>query len=91
MKKVLFVLVFWFVVLAGIGIGMSGGGLDYEEVSVIGINHGDTLWDIAAEVNDGSYDVNAVVYEIRQLNGMEDEVLVRPGQELKVPVLKGGE
>ena len=91
MKRILFVLVVWFVVLAGIGIGMSGGGLDYDEVRVVEINHGDNLWDIASNVNDGSYNVNAVVYEIRQLNGMEDEVLVRPGDELKVPVLKGGE
>ena len=47
------------------------------------VTAGDTLWSIAAEVA-GSGDVRAVLYEIKQTNGLTSGGLV-PGQRLTLP------
>lgn len=49
------------------------------------VTAGDTLWSIAAEVA-GSGDVRAVLYEIKQANGLTSGALV-PGQVLTLPAL----
>lgn len=50
------------------------------------VQSGDTLWQIAATEYDGSLDLRAVVYEIRQANDL-DGALVQPGQELTLPYI----
>ena len=88
-KKVLAVLLVWFVLLTGVGV-LSGDGLVYEDTDIVTVGSGDTVWDIATSINDGSYNTQELVYEIRQLNELESVVL-SIGQEIKVPILKGGE
>ncbi len=90
MRRSLFIVVFWCVVLGCIGIALMGGGLEYDETDVVVIRHSDTLWGVASDVAGNTHNVNAVVYEIRELNDMDD-VSVRRGDEIKVPVLEGGE
>lgn len=53
------------------------------DVEVVTVAPGDTLWDIAAGVDDG--DVPSMVAEIRDLNALDSSV-VYAGQELRVPL-----
>ncbi len=53
----------------------------YKEII---IHPGDTLWDIAIEHFDGSYDVRKVIYDIKKLNDMSSSEL-SVGQIVKLP------
>lgn len=61
----------------------SGTGSVPESTTVVRVQPGQTLWEIAAESAPGS-DIEAVVSRIRELNGL-GEVALRPGQPLTVP------
>ena len=54
----------------------------YQTVEVI---DGDTLWDIADMYMPDDMDRREAVYELSQINNLEDTQL-EPGQEIKVPV-----
>lgn len=69
-----------------VGVGMltnSGAGSVPEETSVVRVQPGETLWDVAERVAPGS-DVGAVVARIQEINGLDGTL--RPGQALTVPV-----
>jgi len=61
----------------------SGTGSVPESTTVVRVQPGQTLWEIAEESAPGS-DTDAVVSRIRELNGL-GEVALRPGQPLTVP------
>lgn len=72
-----------FVVLGGASVATRDAGTP-EQVRVIEVEQGQTLWGIASEAS-GSGDVREMVYRIRELNSLPDSSLVE-GQELAVPV-----
>jgi len=45
---------------------------------------GDTLWDIAVEISDGTIDIRRLVFEIKKINGLNDSNLYL-GQVIKLP------
>lgn len=48
------------------------------------VAQGDTVWDIAIRTMPDKYDVRKMVYEIIELNHMED-VEIHPGNLIKIP------
>lgn len=54
--------------------------------AVIQVRPGDTVWKIAAEHSAASQDVRDVVAAIRQINKLDHNGRIYPGQMLKVPV-----
>ena len=73
-------------VIAGIGISEA-----YEPTKTIqlSVGNGDTLWQIASEVNSEYYqdkkDPRELVYEISSYNNLSS-AMIYPGQELTIPL-----
>jgi hypothetical protein len=69
--------------IAGLNIVDSADDDNYrfETVTVVA---GDTLWSIADTYTDG-HDLRQVVYDIREINRLDDSV-IRSGDQLKIPV-----
>ncbi|MFW6015354.1 MAG: cell division suppressor protein YneA [bacterium] len=61
-------------------------GIVYKNTIEISVEANDTLWQIASNINDGSYDNRMIVNQIRKMNNMDTAVL-RPGQKLVVPLI----
>ena len=53
----------------------------YTEIIVM---YGDTLWDIAVEISDGSIHIRKMIFEIKKINNMETSDL-HIGQLVKIP------
>ena len=51
------------------------------------VQNGDTLWQIAASEYEDGLDTRAVVYAIREANGLDDAVL-QPGEVLTLPYVE---
>ena len=47
---------------------------------------GDSVWSIAAKMADPKEDVRELVYIIREINQLDKNAQVQPGQVLKIPV-----
>ena len=47
------------------------------------VSTGDTLWSIASEHKKSGQDVREYIYELRQLNNLDD-CIIYPGQVLKI-------
>ena len=87
MQKIIAIVLIWFLFLGFIGLVLSNNGLEFTDTHTIKVGNGDTLWDIATNINDGSYNNNQLVYVLRDINDL-DSALLRVGQELEVPVLE---
>ncbi|WP_410647037.1 LysM peptidoglycan-binding domain-containing protein [Amycolatopsis sp. cmx-4-54] len=73
-------------VVTGLGLFLAGvpGAAVPERTTTVSVSAGETLSDLAARFAPGS-DTGAVVAKIKELNSLEDAVLV-PGLPLTVPV-----
>ncbi len=73
-------------IVTGLGLFMAGipGAAVPERTTTVSVSSGETLVDLAARFAPGS-DTGAVVARIKELNSLEDAVLV-PGLPLTVPV-----
>ncbi|MBE1578632.1 LysM peptidoglycan-binding domain-containing protein [Amycolatopsis roodepoortensis] len=73
-------------VVTGLGLFLAGvpGAAVPERTTTVSVSAGDTLTELAARFAPGS-DTGAVVAKIKELNSLEDAVLV-PGLPLTVPV-----
>ena len=60
--------------------------LVYETTIPISVQENDTLWEIALEVNNGSYDNRLLVDKIKEMNNL-DSAVIKPGQKLIVPLI----
>lgn len=49
------------------------------------IKQGDTIWSIAIENMPKNYDVRKMVYDIKQLNNIDD-AQIQPGDLIKIPI-----
>lgn len=75
-----------FLVVLALGLVFAGGSVatrDKEATETIVVAPGDTLWDIASDLTDGS-DVRAMMAHIQDLNSL-DGVDLAAGQPLRVP------
>ncbi len=57
--------------------------ISYTEYTV---KDGDTLWDIASNMNNGGMDIREIVFDINQLNEYDANNVLRAGETIKVPV-----
>ena len=71
------------------GVVFKNNELRYNETTEVSIQQGDTLWSIAIEVNNGRYNNQKVVWEIKKLNNLDGgRTHITPGQSIKIPVLE---
>ena len=55
-----------------------------DEGDVVCVTYGDTLWSIAAEYNDGTYDTRKIVNDIISFNDL-DSSFITIGQAIEIP------
>ena len=75
-----------FLVVLALGLVFAGGSVatrEKEATETIVVGPGDTLWDLASDLTDGS-DVRAMMAHIQDLNSL-DGVDLAIGQHLRVP------
>lgn len=89
-KNLIVLIILWLLALAVIGFAFNGTSPSYEGTVTIEVSQGDTLWDIATVINDGSYNNNYLIQEIRNLNEV-DCLFITAGTKLEVPAIKGGD
>lgn len=54
------------------------------ETTVHEVADNETLWDIAADVTDNEHDIRRTVYSLQQLNGLDNNCTLQPGQKIKI-------
>ncbi len=83
MKKAIIILVAA-ILLCGwhVNADTVNGEKTYEWVTV---QENDTLWDIAAQKVDDRVDIRKYIYEVQQLNHIDEPGTLTPGKRLKLP------
>ena len=87
MKKIILLCLFISAILFcgwGVRASVMAGETLYETVTV---EAHDTLWDIAAKKVDDTVDIREYMYEVKELNHLQDAGALHPGQKLKLPVV----
>ena len=87
MKKIILLCLFISAILFcgwGVCASMVPGETLYETVTV---EANDTLWDIVANKVDDTMDIREYIYEVKELNHLQDAGSLSPGQKLKLPVI----
>jgi hypothetical protein len=84
----------WLLLVAGLaflvvlGIGLAAGGQDTASVPartvLVQVHQGESLWGVAQRMAPSS-SATAVVTKIKQLNGLDDDSVLFPGELLQVP------
>ena len=89
MKKTVVVMLVMVVVFSISGLVFETNELKYNETTEVSTQQGDTLWSIAIGVNNGRYNNQKVVWEIKKLNNLDGgRTHITPGQSIKIPVLE---
>ncbi|WP_373665544.1 LysM domain-containing protein [Sporomusa silvacetica] len=65
---------------------MSRAFVDNTTYETVYVKPGDTVWQIAAKYTTDKDDVRELIYEIRQINKLDNNARVYPGQVLKMLV-----
>jgi len=90
MREVIVIVLTIGLMLGVVGLAINVvGGIEYEDTIEITVEDGDTLWSIASKINNGRYNMNELIYEIKDINNIDANINI--GDVIKVPVLKGGE
>jgi len=87
LRFAVFLLLVFLAVWAGVKVANATVESDVFDGRAYEVQRGDTLWQIAVEQYDAGLDPRAVVYAIREANGL-DGALLQPGQELTLPYLE---
>lgn len=53
---------------------------------IVYVNKGDTIWSIAAKHAGPGDDIREIVMAIKQLNNLPADVMIHPGQTVKIPL-----
>lgn len=69
----------------GTGVDASGQVAD-GAYQVVHVSRGDTLWSIASKHAGKNEDVRNLIVAIKKLNNLGNDVVIHPGQALKVPL-----
>ncbi|MBC8015970.1 MAG: LysM peptidoglycan-binding domain-containing protein [Sporomusaceae bacterium] len=64
----------------------SNAYLDAGTYATVSVKSGDTVWGIAAKYVTSKDDIRDLSHAIKQLNGLNNNTQIFPGQVLKVPV-----
>ncbi|MBQ1407593.1 MAG: LysM peptidoglycan-binding domain-containing protein [Eubacterium sp.] len=83
-----FMLIVMFVIMTLLGAALPGLAVDASKVTykTVEVEYGDTLWAIAGKYKPDGRDVRSFVYEIKDINGLDDSGIYA-GQKLLVPVV----
>jgi LysM repeat protein len=65
---------------------ISRASVENEQIAVVTVEKGDTIWHIAAKHSSDSEDVREKVAAIRKLNNLDKMLIIYAGQQIKVPV-----
>ncbi len=87
LRFAVFLLLVFVAVWAGVRVANATVESDAFEGRSYEVQSGDTLWQIAADEYGEQRDLRAVVYAIREANGL-DGALLQPGQVLTLPYLR---
>lgn len=87
MKELLKILTFSMAILLGLNLNTPTKTLNTEQYTLHSIQHGDSLWTIAAEITPDEIDVRDTIAEIRKLNEIKDITALVPGTQIKVPTI----
>ena len=70
----------------GIGyyVGSHHDQQEVVEVTTYEVAENETIWDIAKTVTDNEHDVRRTVYSLQQLNGLDNNCTLQPGQKIKI-------
>lgn len=81
------VMIFFLVLAVSVAPSFSSNaylaGSAYETTHV---KSGDTLWDIASRYSTEKDDIRQLTYAIREINKLNENAQIYPGQTLKIPV-----
>jgi len=66
--------------------GLLASGLDDESYIVVTVKSGDTLWSLAREHGPDHRDIRETIDRIRRINGLDQRVSLRPGEQLTIPI-----
>ena len=86
MKKVILIIVLLITVYTMSGLVFTSNELQYEETIKIEVKDGDALWNIASSVNNGRYNTQKIINEIKDINDLDNSYIL-PGQKLEVPII----
>ncbi|MEG6586461.1 LysM peptidoglycan-binding domain-containing protein [Dendrosporobacter sp. 1207_IL3150] len=70
-------------------LGTAFGAQDKPAKAYINVQveSGDTVWSIASKYSTNKEDIREIIYEIKTINGLDQNARVNDGQILKVPVV----
>lgn len=86
MRKTILVMSLVLILLAIAPLATSRAFVDTNTYETVYVEPGDTVWQIAAKYTTNKEDVRELIYEIRQINKLDNNAKVYPGQALRVPV-----
>ncbi|MEN6412668.1 MAG: LysM domain-containing protein [Veillonellales bacterium] len=86
MRKTMFVLFLVLLILNITPLAISRAFVDTTTYETVYVKPGDTVWQIAAKYTTDKDDIRKLIYEIRQINKLDNNAKVYPGQTLKVPI-----
>lgn len=67
------------------GLGMAGDRVQADDVQVVTVEPGETVWDVARPIADAEgLDIWEIVYQIQVNNNLDQDCTVRPGQQLVI-------
>lgn len=79
---ILLLIAFWSIT----PLASSNAYLDASMYETITVKSGDTVWGIAAQYVTAKDDIRDLSQAIRQLNGLNKNAQICPGQALKIPM-----
>lgn len=87
LRLAVFLLLIFVAVWAGVRVANATVESDVFDGRTYEVQAGDTLWQIAADEYGPGLDPRAVVFAVREANGL-DGALLQPGQKLVLPYLE---
>lgn len=67
---------------------ISNAYLHGNSFTTIEVKHGDDIWNIAKKYSTEKDDIRELVYAIIELNHLDKNAHIFPGQNIKIPLIK---
>ncbi len=90
MKKNWLIVTAFFLLLGFAPLAITNAFTSTAVYETVYVKSGDTVWNIAAAIATPKDDIREIIFEIKQLNKLDNNAQVFPGQALKVRVRPGG-